>query len=105
MHDQETRTFQVQNLCLIPDGAKAATVNSTVLKPTGGGFLTLFPTGTTKPIVSSINFAANEPALGNGAIVPLGASGVPPVGDLSVFAKVNGGGTVSVVIDVTGYFQ
>jgi hypothetical protein len=54
--------------------------------------------------VSNLNFAAGEPALGNGAIVPLGAT----LPDLNVYAKagpIPGPGTVHVVIDVTGYFQ
>ncbi len=69
---QATRTFPVQNLCGVPIGAAAVSVNVTAVGPNGGGFLTLFPTGVTKPLVSSINFAKGEPALGNGAIVPLG---------------------------------
>jgi hypothetical protein len=107
--DQTTRTFAVRTgegaTCNVPDTAKALTINTTVVGPTGGGYLTMFPTGVTMPLVSAINFAAKEPALGNGAIVPLGpVSATAPFG-LSVFAKVNGGGNVNVVIDVTGYFE
>jgi hypothetical protein len=102
MNDAQTRTFSIQGVCGVPSGAKAVSLNVTAVGPTGLGFLTLFPAGTTQPVVSNLNYSAGEPALGNGAIVPLGAAAP----DLSVFARVNAvGGTVNVVIDVTGYFQ
>jgi len=101
MMDNVTRTFNVQGNCGVPSGAAAVTINTTAVGPTGAGFLTMFPAGTPQPLVSNINFNAGEPALGNGAIVPIG----PAAPDLSVFPKVTGAGTVNVVIDVTGYFQ
>ena len=76
----------------------------TAVGPNGDGFLTLYPAGSARPIVSNLNFNAAEPALGNGAIVPLAAA----VPDLAVFPRVAvlvGTGTVHMVIDVTGYFQ
>jgi hypothetical protein len=100
--DAGTRTFSVQGVCGVPSGAKAVSINVTAVGPNGAGFLTLFPAGTTQPVVSNLNFAAGEPALGNGAIVPLAAAAP----DLSVFSRVAiASGTVHMVIDVTGYFQ
>ncbi len=104
MADQVADEFEVQGVCGVPVGATAVTVNATAVGPTGAGFLTLYPTGITRPVVSSLNFNAGEPALGNGAIVPLADQAVNPL-DLSVFPKVVGPGTVHVVLDVTGYFQ
>ena len=76
--------------------------NVTAIGPNGLGFLTLFPAGTTRPVVSNLNYNPGEPALGNGAIVPIAAA--PP--DLAVFSRVNvAGGAVHITIDVTGYFQ
>jgi hypothetical protein len=96
------RTFTVQGNCGIPAGAKAVSINTTAVGPNGAGFLTLYPAGATQPVVSNINFNAGEPALGNGAIVPLGAA----TPDLAVFPFVNAaGGAVHMVIDATGYFQ
>jgi hypothetical protein len=98
-----TRNFTVQGNCGVPAGAAAVTINSTAIGPTGAGFLTLFPSGITPPTVSNLNFNAGEPALGNGAIVPLAAT----TPDLGLYAKsgpLAGAGTVHVVIDVTGYF-
>ena len=51
------------------------------------------------------------PALGNGAIVPLGTYSATAPYDLSIYSRVVGpgagetGGTVHMVLDVTGYFQ
>jgi len=98
-----TRTFSVQGVCGVPAGAKAASINVTAVRPNGPGHLTLFPTGGSVPVVSTVNFAANEPAIANGAIVPLSTA---TSNDLSVSPYVAAtGGTVHLVIDVTGYFQ
>jgi hypothetical protein len=98
-----TRTFSVQGVCAVPAGAKAASINVTAVRPNGAGHLTLFPTGGSVPTVSTVNFAANEPAIANGAIVPLSTA---TSNDLSVSPYVAAtGGTVHLVIDVTGYFQ
>jgi hypothetical protein len=92
-------------------GAKAAALNVTVVTPNGAGYLKLFPVGIAQPPVSTINYNAGEPALANGAIVPLGTSdgtGCPTAcpADLSIFTRVAvAGGTVHAVLDVTGYFQ
>jgi len=102
LNDAGTRTFTIQGVCGVPVGAKAVSINVTAVGPNGQGFLTLFPSGTTQPVVSNLNYSAGEPALGNGAIVPLGAA----TPDLSVFSRVAvASGTVHMVIDVTGYFQ
>ena len=67
--------------------------------------MTLYPSDVALPTVSSVNFAAGESAIGNGAIVPLAPSATFPL-DLSVFAFVNGAsGQVHMVLDVTGYFM
>jgi hypothetical protein len=97
------RSFQVQGVCGIPNGARAASLNVTVVGSTaGGGFLTLYPSGITRPGVSTINFVAND-IVANGAIVPLGAAGAPPSADLRVYAGALG--NTNVILDVSGYFQ
>jgi len=94
-----TRTFAIRNNCGVPADAAAVSLNVTVANATTASFLTIWPAGTTKPVVSTINFTQNDPSLANGAIVALGAAGSP---DLSVF---NSGGNVHVIIDITGYFK
>ena len=62
-------------------------------------FITLWPSGQSQPVVSSLNFAGTEPALSNGAIVGLSTN----VQDLSAYVGSNS--AVHIIIDVTGYFQ
>jgi hypothetical protein len=98
------RVFQIQGTCGVPNGAAAATINVTIVTPnmtgpSGGGYLTLYPSSQPRPTVSTINFLNADSALANGAIVPLD---VAP-NDLAVY--LGGVGTVNLLIDVTGYFQ
>ncbi|HEX5760381.1 MAG TPA: hypothetical protein VF121_14425 [Thermoanaerobaculia bacterium] len=95
------RTFDVQGVCGVPVGAKAAALNATITQPSGAGHLILFPAIGFVPGVSTLNFVPGEPALANGAIVPLSAA--PK--DLGAQAFVTGNGTVHLILDVTGYFQ
>ena len=96
-----TRDFQVQGKCGVPVGAKAASLNVTVVGPASRGHLRVFPSGTALPTISTINFQGGEPALANGAIVPLSTN----ANDLSVFTFfLSGAGTTHLILDVTGYF-
>lgn len=93
-----TRDFIVRGLCGIPTTARAVSLNVAVTGATAGGWLTLWPSGQTRPNVSAINFTASDPSLANGAIVALSTNAQ----DLSVY---NNFGNVHVILDVTGYFQ
>jgi hypothetical protein len=101
LSNASARDFPIQGQCGVPVGAKAAVLNVTITQPTKDGHLTLWPSGTTKPLVSTLNFAAGEPAIANGAIVPLSANAQ----DLSVQPGLSAAGTVHVILDVTGYFE
>jgi hypothetical protein len=92
------RDFTVRGICGIPTSAKAVSLNVTITGATQSSFLTLWPSGGTRPVVSTINFSSTDPALANGAIVGLSAAAT----DLSVY---NNFGNVHVILDVTGYFQ
>jgi len=78
--------------------ARAVSLNVTITGATQGSFLTLWPSGGARPLVSTINFDQTVPALANGAIVGLFTG----TADLSVY---NDFGNVHVILDVTGYFQ
>jgi hypothetical protein len=95
------RNFTIQGACGVPAGAKAVALNVTITTPTGAGHLTLWPAGTSLPTVSTLNYNAGEPALANGAIVPLAAS----TPDLSARPFLADNGNVHVILDVTGYFM
>lgn len=98
-----SRSFPVWNTsgCGIPTTAKAVTLNLAVVGPQGSGNLRLWPYGITMPLVATINFDANEPAIANGAIVPLGTD---PTYQISAYLAIGSTYKANIVIDVTGYF-
>ena len=62
------------------------------------------PGGASEPVVATLNFLANESALANGAIVPLGPDN-GGANDVSFRYSMNPApGTGHIVFDVTGYF-
>jgi hypothetical protein len=106
------RNFPVRGNCGVPATAKAATLNITAVKPTGTGRFTVYPAGIATPTVSTINYPTGTNALANGAIVPLAGTAVACPGgytpadcDLAVKPFLVGGGSVDLVVDVTGYFE
>jgi hypothetical protein len=97
------RNFTIKTVCGVPNTAKAVALNVTVVQPTQDGFFFVWPATFAVPGVSTINFNAGEPAIANGAIVPLYTGGVPDLS--SAFGTASGSGQCHVVLDVTGYFQ
>lgn len=97
------RSFAVNGLCNVDVAAKAVSLNVTIVSPQADGFFALWPYSGAYPSVSTINFAAGEPAIANGAIVPVTA-GAP---NLSTGYGTCCGGTFTthVILDVTGYFK
>ena len=94
-----TGTFAVQFAGVggIPtSGVEAVALNVTDVSPAAAGSLTVFPTGTTRPNASSLNWSANQ-TVANMVIVPVGTNG-----QLSFY---NGStGTVQFLADVAGYY-
>lgn len=91
-----TRNFEIpqQSTCGIPAGAEAYSLNFTVV-PTGKlDYITVFPTGQTMPLASTVN-SYDGRVKANAAIVPAGANGA-----ISVYAT----DATQVIIDVNGYF-
>jgi hypothetical protein len=106
----QRKAFPIQGYCLVPQGAKAMTVNITVVKPSkqsvlSGGYLSIYPSGGAVPTVSVINWATGTTAIANGAIVPL-ADYVANPKDVTIKAALSpSSGKVDVILDVTGYFE
>jgi len=96
--ENSSRDFQIRGNCGVPTTAKAVSFNLAVTQATATSFLSVWPSGTTRPTASNINFNASQFSLSNGAIVGLSTN----TNDLSVFNRF---GTVHVIIDVNGYFQ
>ena len=88
--------------CGVPSTAKAAVLNVTLVQPSTDGFLLIWPFNTAMPTVSTINAAAGDPAIANGAIVPLTSD---PSFNISLVYGTSAPGTAHVILDVTGYFQ
>ncbi len=93
-----TRNFQIRGFCGVPTGAKAVSLNVTIVNATQASYLTVWPSDVARPVVSMLNFEATDPSLANGVLIGLSTN----TQDLSVY---NNFGNVHVIIDVTGYFQ
>ncbi|HMX24575.1 MAG TPA: right-handed parallel beta-helix repeat-containing protein, partial [Blastocatellia bacterium] len=88
-------TVPARTVCSgVPSDAVAITGNVTVV-PSAPGFITLYPSDATRPIVANSNFNINE-ITNNVFTTGLGASD----GALNIFAS----GTTHVIMDVTGYY-
>jgi len=81
--------------CGIPDGAAAYSLNITAIPQTGLGYLTVWPSGQAKPLVSTLNSFTGA-TTANAAIVQAGTSG-----NISIFVT----DTADVVVDINGYFS
>jgi hypothetical protein len=93
-----TRVFAVLGSCGLPANARAAAFNVTVASATTDGYLTIYPSDSSRPVASTINFRANQ-TRANNAILRLGSGG-----HLTVYCGIPTG-TVDFVLDVTGYFD
>jgi hypothetical protein len=97
----QSRTFDLDQSCSVPASAKALSLNVTVTRPTGAGYVTLGAGGCAVPATSTINFSAGR-TRANNAIGTLAADGS---GHLIAFGSVTGNGSVDLIIDVNGYFE
>jgi hypothetical protein len=92
-----TRAFDLNSgpCADLPGYIGAFAMNITVVQPeANNGFITAYPTGTTRPLASNLNFNLNE-IKGNWAIVP-----VSTAGSMDVYTNV----ATHIVIDLYGYF-
>ncbi|MDJ0374204.1 hypothetical protein QMK19_32390 [Streptomyces sp. H10-C2] len=75
----------------------AAVLNFTVTNPTGIGHLDVYPSGTTRPTASNLNFTSGQ-TVANMSMATLGA-------DRKVAFYNGSGGNVDVIADLEGYFS
>lgn len=93
---KETKSLAIVGKFGVPSGATSVLLNVTAVNATGSGYLTLWPSTSTRPTASSLNW--NSPrAVGNHVIVPIGTDG-----KIKVYAGTSA--TVEVTLDVLGYF-
>ena len=89
------RTFNVpSSTCGIPASAAAYSLNVTVVPQGLLRWLTLWPSGQTQPLASTLNSSDGQ-VIANAAIVPAGTDGA-----VSVFVTNN----TDVILDINGYF-
>jgi probable HAF family extracellular repeat protein len=92
-----SRSFPIQSSgCNVPGTAAAYAFNVTVVPPLDGvlAYLTVWPTGESRPVVSTLN-SLDGNILANAAIVPAGSGGA-----VSFYAT----NTTDLVVDINGYF-
>lgn len=91
----EERAFPIlSSSCNIPDTAQAYSLNFAAIPHGPLGYMTVWPTGESKPLVSTLN-ALTGTITANAAIVPSGLSGA-----ISVYPS----SATDLVIDIDGYF-
>jgi hypothetical protein len=95
---RQVRAVMARRTCaglIIPNDALALVGNVTAVNAPSPGYVTLYPSGVARPMVSNINFAAGQ-VLSNAVTVGLGADGVF---NLYSYERTD------FVIDVSGYFS
>jgi uncharacterized repeat protein (TIGR01451 family) len=91
-----TRSFAIpQSACAIPGTALAYSLNVTVVPQGTLSYLTLWPTGQSQPLVSTLN-AWQGTVVANAAIVPASTGG-----SVSVYVT----DPTDVILDIDGYFD
>jgi hypothetical protein len=80
--------------CNVPLAAGAYSFNATVVPPAPFGYLTLWPLGTSQPVVSTLN-AVDGSITSNAAIVPSGIGGT---------MRLFGSDAVHLILDLNGFF-
>jgi Tol biopolymer transport system component len=96
--------YGTRGACGIPDGARAIAANVTVLGATGAGHLALYPGDTALPETTALNFAAGQ-TRSNSAVLQLSLNGLGLFAIAPAIPGGGGGGTVQVIVDVSGYFE
>ena len=90
------RDFPIpQGACNIPSTANAYSLNATVIPHGPLGYITVWPTGFVRPLVSTMN-SYDGRVKANAVVMPAGTSG-----GVSVYAS----DATDVVLDINGYFQ
>ena len=93
----QTRTLKVTGVGGVPaTGVSAVVLNVTITDATSGGYLTVSPTGSTRPVVSNLNWSPGI-TIPNAVTVKVGTNGQVDLYQLSQ-------GSISVVVDVAGYY-
>jgi hypothetical protein len=80
----------------VPAGASAVVLNVTVTEPTAPSYLTVYPSGTPRPLASNLNYVAGQ-TVPNLVVAKVGTDG-----RVDAF---NAAGATHLVFDVVGWFE
>ncbi|MFI9012072.1 hypothetical protein ACIGNX_33015 [Actinosynnema sp. NPDC053489] len=92
----QTLRLQVTGRAGVPAEASTVVLNVTVTEPTGPGHVSVYPTGVTRPTVSSLNYSPGWTGA-NSVTVKVGADGA-----VNLY---NNGAPVHLIADVNGYYS
>lgn len=96
-----TRIVQLAGRCGIPAAARSVVLNLTSVGATGEGYLQAFAGDQAPPSTSALNLSAGT-TRANNATAQLALDGS---GTLALRPIIANGGTVDVIVDVSGYFE
>ncbi|MCB0996950.1 MAG: hypothetical protein KDB21_17775, partial [Acidimicrobiales bacterium] len=89
-----SREVQIAGVGTVPANATAVVLNVTALNAAANGFVTAFPTGTSRPLAASLNMSPGD-VVPNFVTVAIGTNG-----SVSFFSNVD----VHLVVDLAGYY-
>jgi hypothetical protein len=95
LHSGGSVTIQIAGTTA-PADSTAVTLNVTVTNTTTAGFLTVYPTGSPRPLSSNLNWVAHQ-TVPNLVSVAIGSGG-----DVTFYNQV---GTTDVVVDLEGWYE
>ena len=87
----------VNGKCTIPSGVTAVSMNVTIISPTAGSFLTVFPSDKVRPLAANLNWVAGQAPTPNAVTAAVSVDGKVSFYNLS--------GSVNVAVDVVGYYE
>ncbi len=90
-----TENLTVAGIGSVPLTATAVVLNVTVATTTNGSYLTIWPSGSSKPTASDLNWTAGT-TIPNLVVAEVGANG-----QISIY---NNAGSVEVIADIEGYY-
>ncbi len=101
MTDGVPRVVDFHGACGIPSTARALAANVTVTQPTLAGYIAVFPADEAPTAATAVHFSAGRTRAGS-TMIRLSGDGS---GQARLEATVPTGGTVHVIVDVSGYFD
>ncbi len=88
----------IGGVCGVPIGARAVAANVTVVGPTAGGYVAVYPADYAHATVSWVNFGAGA-TRANGGVLPLSTDGTARLAAAASMV-----GSANLLVDISGYF-